>query len=138
MEKGEEHRAELEALKENRAEDNLWNCIVVFQHHPFYTASGLPFTYSLKVGRGGKYTKELFIDRRESSKSLSWSSIRLAFAKCEGMDVVDRPKAIGDIRGISYIYSLFWRFGVITVPEEIAVKLRGTESREAADSGPQG
>lgn len=35
------------------------------------------------------------------------------------------PKAIGDIRGISYIYSLLWRFTLIDVPEEARKKLRG-------------
>lgn len=42
-----------------------------------------------------------------------------------GEQFIVPPKAIGDIRGISYIYSLFWRFGVITVPEEAEKKLRG-------------
>ena len=113
------------------AEEALWNCIVMFQGYTFHTVSGLPFTYRLKIGRDGEFTKELFIDRRENSKSLSWSSIRIAFERvmgktAENPDVVfTRPKAIGDIRGISYIYSLLWRFGVITVPEEVRKKLRG-------------
>lgn len=69
----------------------------------------------------------MFIDRREGSKSLAWSSMRIAFEKAiERQDTVfDRPKAIADVRGVSYSYSLFWRFGLISVPENIAVKLRG-------------
>ena len=39
--------------------------------------------------------------------------------------VFTRPKEIADVRGISYSYSLLWRFGVITVPEEVEDKLRG-------------
>lgn len=50
------------------AEETLWNCIVMFQGYTFHTVSGLLFTYSLKIGRGGELTKELFIDRRENSK----------------------------------------------------------------------
>lgn len=57
----------------------------------YSTISGLPFQYTLKTGRNGSYTKELFIDRR----------------------------------GISYSYSLLWRFGLIMVPEEIEKKLSG-------------
>ncbi len=108
-------------------EDNLWNCVVAFQHYPFHTSSGLPFSYTLKTGRSGQYTKELFVNRRENSKSLAWSSIRLAFQKAmEKPDTIfDRPKAVGDIRGISYIYSLLWRFGVIAVPRELEERLRG-------------
>lgn len=99
----------------------------MFQGYTFHTVSGLPFTYRLKVGRDGEFTKELFIDRRENSKSLSWSPVRIAFERAVEKQgtVLDRPKAIGDIRGISYIYSLLWRFRVITVPEEAEKKLRG-------------
>ena len=43
----------------------------------FKTYSGLPFTYEIKKGRNGEYTEELWIDRREKSKSLSWSSVLL-------------------------------------------------------------
>ncbi len=69
----------LRTLRDACTEENFWNCIVAFQGYPFLTSSGLPFTYTLKMGRRGAYTKELFIDRREHSKSLSWSSVRLAF-----------------------------------------------------------
>lgn len=114
-------------MKKNCAEENLWKCIVAFQNYPFFTASGLPFTYKLKIGRNGTYTKELFIDRRENSKSLAWSSVKIAFEKAtERQDTVfDRPKAIADVRGVSYSYSLLWRFGVINVPEDVEKKLRG-------------
>ncbi len=114
-------------LKENCTEENLWKCIVAFQAYPFYTASGLPFTYTLKIGRNGEYTKELFIDRRENSKSLAWSSMKLVFEKAVEKQgtVFERPKAIADVRGVSYSYSLLWRFGVINVPEDVEKRLRG-------------
>jgi hypothetical protein len=28
-------------------------------------------------------------------------------------EVIERPKALGDIRGISYIYPMFEKFGII-------------------------
>ena len=127
-----ERKEVVEKLLENMTEERLWDCIVAFQHYPFYTASGLPFSYCLKIGRNGEYTKELFIDRRENSKSLAWSSVRIAFEKAierQGI-VFDRPKAIADVRGVSYSYSLFWRFGLINVPENVAVKLRGMKPGE--------
>ena len=62
-------------------------------------------------------TKELWIDRREGSKSLTWSSVLLAFEKTEGKPLVKRPKALGDIRGVSYIYGMFYRFELIEVPQ---------------------
>ena len=36
------------------------------------------------------------------------------------------PEEIADVRGISYVYSLLWRFGVIMVPEDVERKLRGS------------
>lgn len=118
-------KAAIEELAAERTEENLWKCIIAFQEYPFYTSSGLPFSYNLKLGQNGEYTKELFIDRRENSKSLAWSSIRLAFQNVEPGKVYQRPKAVGDIRGISYSYSLLWRFGVIRVPETVENKLHG-------------
>ena len=42
-------------------------------------------------------------------------------------EVVDRPKALGDIRGVSYIYGLFYRFGLIDVPDKVKEKMGGKE-----------
>lgn len=107
-------------LSETMSEENLWNAIVAFQNEPFFTVSGLPFRYEIKVGKNGKYNKELIINRRTESKPIVWSSIVLAFnnaLKLKGI-VVERPKSLGDIRGISYIYPLLYLFGVIEVPEK--------------------
>ena len=38
-------------------------------------------------------------------------------------EVVDRPKALGDIRGVSYIYGLFYRFGLIDAPKKVKEKM---------------
>ena len=40
--------------------------------------------------------------------------------------VVDRPKALGDIRGVSYIYGMFYRFGLIDVPDTARQKMKFT------------
>ena len=169
-EKNEQNIRQQEAvhrLHECCTEENLWRCIVEFQNTRMWTASGLPFQYKLKVGRNGRFTKELWVDRREDSKSLAWSSVKLAFrflydtedetgqenanqeaADCtETINLTDytghidqaegartqkyhynkklvlRPKALGDIRGISYIYALFYRFGLIEVPEKSREKM---------------
>lgn len=108
-------------------EEQLWNCIVAFQNYLFHTVSGLPFSYFLKAGRNGEYTKELFIDRRENSKSLAWSSVRMVFQKAMEQQgtVFVRPKELADVRGVSYTFSLLWRFGMISVPKEVERKLKG-------------
>ena len=82
--------------------------------------TGLPFYYKLKIGKNGEWNKELLIDRREKSKSLAWSSIELAFEKSRKFTgTVNKPTEHGDIRGISYIYPILWRFGLIEVPEKV-------------------
>ena len=73
----------------------------------------------------GQYTKELWIDRRENSKSLAWSSVLLALNNIKEMGaVVDRPKALGDIRGVTYIYGMFYRFGLIDMPDKVNGKVK--------------
>ena len=122
------HYRAVVALKKDPCEENLWKCVVAFRGYKFKTMSGLPFTYTLKKGRGDEFTKELWIDRRESSKSLAWSSVRMAYHNIGKIgEVVDRPKALGDIRGVSYIYGLFYRFGLIDVPDKAKEKMGGKE-----------
>ena len=104
--------------------------MVAFQEYEFRTYSGLPFSYTLKKGRNGTYTKELFIDRRENSKSLAWSSVLLAFRNTQPKRVVERPKALGDIRGVTYIYGMFFRFGLIDVPEDVKEKMKSGQETE--------
>lgn len=118
------HYRAVAALKKNPCEENLWKCVVAFRGYKFKTMSGLPFTYTLKKGRGDEFTKELWIDCREDSKSLAWSSVMLAYHNIGKIgEVVDRPKALGDIRGVSYIYGLFYRFGLIDVPDKAKEKM---------------
>ena len=74
-------------------------------------------------------TKELWIDRRENSKSLAWSSVLLALKNIKG-EVVDRPKALGDIRGVTYIYGMFYRFGLIDVPDDAKEKMGHPKDRK--------
>jgi hypothetical protein len=93
----------------------LWEAVVAFQNYPFHTISGLPFSYVLKIGRDGTYNRELIISRRKESKTLAWSSVMLALHNAQELrdEVITRPKDIGDIRGISYIYAMFLKFQII-------------------------
>lgn len=117
----------LEELRTEQSEEALWAAVIEFQGYKFRTYSRLVFSYSLKKGRGDTYTKELFIDRREKSKSLVWSSIKIAFNKAleKSGTVFTQPKELADVRGVSYTFTLLWRFGIITVPENLGRKLKG-------------
>jgi len=122
---GAERQRRYRAMKRWRAdpkEKNFWDVVLAYAGVKFKTYSGLPFTYEVRKGRNGEYTKELWIDRREKSKSLAWSSVLLALSNIKG-EVVERPKALGDIRGVTYIYGIFYRFGLIDVPDEVKEKM---------------
>ena len=103
-------------MRNRRRWQNFWK---IFQRNTSGRASWR-FRES-RFGHGG-LTKELWVDRRENSKSITWSSVRMAFQNVLKMKeslsegekpYVKRPKALGDIRGVSYIYPLFDRFGLI-------------------------
>ena len=108
--------------RDEPTEENFWGVVLAYAGIKFKTYSGLPFSYEIKKGKNGEYTKELWIDRREKSKSLAWSSIVLALGNIKE-EVVDRPKALGDIRGVTYIYGMFYQFGLIDVPDKVKEKM---------------
>ena len=123
---GAERRRRYRAVRKLRSEpteEHLWETVLLYSGVRFKTYSGLPFTYEIRKGRSGEYTKELWIDRREKSKSLAWSSMLLALRNMKKVgEVVECPKALGDIRGVTYIYGMFYRFGLIDVPDEVKEK----------------
>ena len=129
---GAERQRRYRAMKRWRAdptEENFWGVVLTYAGVQFKTYSGLPFSYEIKKGRNGEYTKELWIDRREKSKSLAWSSIVLALGNIKG-EIVESPKALGDIRGVTYIYGMFYRFGLIDVPDEVKEKMGHPKNRK--------
>ncbi len=129
---GAERQRRYRAMKRWRAdptEENFWGVILAYAGVKFKTYSGLPFAYEVRKGRSGEYTKELWIDRREKSKSLAWSSIVLALGNIKG-EVIDCPKALGNIRGVTYIYGMFYRFGLIDVPDEVKEKMGHLKKRK--------
>ena len=129
---GAERQRRYRAMKRWRTdpiEENFWGVVLAYVGVKFKTYSGLPFTYEIRKGRSGEYTKELWIDRRENSKSLAWSSIVLALGNIKD-EVVERPKALGDIRGVTYIYGMFYRFGLIDVPDEVKEKMGHPKKRK--------
>lgn len=119
----------------------LWDALLAGQGEFFNTSSGLPFSYVVKRKRNGEYSGELLVSRKESSKTLTRSSVLLAFHKViDATQICDidgkaelilpeykGPKAIGQIFGISYIYSIFWKFGLIRVPANVQEKLMDIE-----------
>ena len=132
---GAERQRRFRAMKRWRVdptEENFWGVVLAYTGVKFKTYSGLPFSYEIKKGSNGEYTKELWIDRRENSKSLAWSSVLLALGNIKKVgEVVERPKALGDIRGVTYIYGMFYRFGLIDVPDEAKEKMKKAFSKSS-------
>lgn len=156
----------------NNLDELLWQAVIACQNNSLRTASGLPFSYTVKRKKDGTYSGELLVSRKEGSKTLTKSSVLLAFHKVladmEGENTAGReggaacsaasafsafsdssavssssfsvavapapalpeykgPKSIGQIFGISYVYSLFWYLGLIRVPAKIEEKLKCRE-----------
>ena len=66
---GAERRRRYRAVRKLRSEpteEHLWEAVLLYSGVRFKTYSGLPFTYEIRKGRSGEYTKELWIDRRNS------------------------------------------------------------------------
>lgn len=115
-------------------EELLWQAVIECQGIKLYTASGLPFTYTVKRKRDGGYSGELLVSRKEGSKTLTRSSVMLAYRRVveagageAGFEAPEfaGPKAIGQIFGISYVYSLFWALGLLRAPVKVQAKLKG-------------
>ena len=111
----------------NEQQNALWQTIILFEDYPFVTSGrgkrpGVRFRYTVRQETGGGRPKyqgnsienrgnELFIDGRE--KSISRSSVNYAYdivQECRGN--IKGPKTL-KIYGSSYVYSLFFRFGLI-------------------------
>lgn len=114
--------------------ENLWSCILAFEHYPFTTTSGLPFTYTFKPNRHGQPGNEIVVSRKE--KTITRSSVEKALSvvigKNEPLPVkMSTPKELG-VFGASYIYPVFIRFGLV---EHIGSNQRG--GRRPKDGGPR-
>ena len=131
----------LQRLRRERTEEALWDCVTAYQDFEFHTYSGLPYSYHMKYGRSGTYTKELWINRREKSKKSCLELRPECISESAGIaageqkrPVVERPKALGDIRGITYIYGIFYEFALLEMPEKakekIALQTAGQKSPE--------
>ena len=97
----------VEKLRETLDEKYLWEVILLYAGESFKTYTGLPFTYEVRKGRNGDYTRELWIDRRENSKSLALSSVLLALRNIKKVGaVVDRPSFGRHPRSELYIWNV--------------------------------
>ena len=85
--------------------DTLWDALILFQNYNFYTSTGLKFSYEIRRERSGDYTKELWIDREGESMSLTMAIILKAYENRIGRRIVNRPKELGDLNGVSFQYS---------------------------------
>lgn len=126
------HRGIVEKEKPESLDMLLWEAILAYQNQTFYTLSGLEFSYTVKHKKNGEYSGELLVSRKETSKTLTRSSVLLAFHKVlDQIEIKENngniymllpeysgPKAIGQIFGISYIFSLFLEFGLIRTAEK--------------------
>ena len=99
------------ALLNDQINKELYSAYLYLDMANFYTAKGLPFTYTI---RGG----ELFVDRR--SKSITISTVANALEKIVALEMdgipITGPKKIG-CYGASYLYPVLLALGIFTIPD---------------------
>ena len=85
--------------------ENLWDIIIAHQGETFYTAKGLPFTYTIKGG-------EFFTDRKK--KSITRATFEKAFLKIQEdtSHKITGPKAL-NVFGAPYVFAMFRQLGVV-------------------------
>lgn len=110
----EERAAILKKLQEDGSEETLWEAIVLFAGYPFQTYKKLEFQYTVSGG-------EIFIDRKQKSKSITKSTVLMAYTIAKRLmsevGYVKGPKKL-ETFGASYLYPMFLRFGIIKMKEE--------------------
>ena len=103
------HQAIVEQRNMEELEGLLWAGVLAYQGKAFYTLSGLEFSYMVKHKKNGDYSGELLISRKETEIN---GAAYLLPPEYRG------PKSIGQIFGISYIFSMFLEFGLIRTNEK--------------------
>lgn len=118
-------KKKLDFFKPELSEENFWQTVIEFQNYKFITAKGLEFQYVLKKGKYGNFNNELIVNRKNNSKTLTKSSIILAYKKAMDMkgEIITGPKSLGQIFGVSYIYSILFAFALIDVPQNIRKRM---------------
>lgn len=103
--------------------DSLWQAIILFSGYSFKTATGVKFIYTVKGG-------ELFISQKENSvtkesiEKAYWNVMDRRDEREGERPMYNRPKDLGDLFGVSYIYPLFYRFGLIDVPDKVKEEMK--------------
>ena len=75
------HRGIIEGKTQEELDVLLWDAVLTYQDQMLYTLSGLEFSYTVKHKKNGEYSGELLVSRKETSKTLTRSSVLLAFHK---------------------------------------------------------
>ena len=88
--------------------ENLWDELKSHQGEIFYTAKGLPFTYTIKGG-------EFFSDRKR--KSITRATFERSFLKIQEdkENKITGPKSL-NVFGAPYTYATFRQLGVVPKP----------------------
>ena len=94
--------------------NDLWTAIINHQNTLFYTAKGLPFTYTVTTLPDGTVGNEMLISRK--SKSITRATVNVAYERVLLMvqtgEEITGPKQLR-VFGASYLYAVFRGIGVI-------------------------
>ena len=89
-------------------ENELWEKLKENENRVWHTSRGLEFRYKV-VGN------EMFVERKE--KSVTRSTVNIAFAKTKELGTVTGPKKLG-VFGSSYLWPVFVELGICRKAEK--------------------
>ncbi len=117
-------REVLKRLYEQITDKAFREAVMAFQNYLFSTVWGQRFTYELKTDPDKGTFKELIIRSHRQTISLSWRAVMKLYRNALALqgDVVRMPD-LGDTEGVQYLYSIFYKFGLISVPRSMERKL---------------
>ena len=121
------YRKRRTAIEQIRDGESLWKCITLFQKYKFYTIEKTGFIYEVEEHDGDVGKKRIIIDREDIV--IPYSDILDAYNRTKQMSVgqipvIKTPEDFCGWKGSKYLYSIFYRFGLIEVPEAVRKRLR--------------
>lgn len=121
------YRKRKTAVEQIQDSESLWQCITLFQRYKFYTIEKTGFIYEVEEYGTNTKNNSIIIDRDEMI--IPYSNILEVYNRTKQMAVGEIPvvkkiEDFGDWKGSKYLYSIFYRFGLIDVPGNVRKRLR--------------
>lgn len=121
------YRKRRAAIEQIHDSESLWKCMTLFQRYKFYTIEKTGFIYEVEEHGTNAENNWIIIDQEEMI--VPYLDVLEAYNQIGHMDegeipAIKKMEDFGNWKGTKYLYSIFYRFGLIDVPEGVRKRLR--------------